>query len=318
MKEVETTNAAPKAPTTFRVLKGNDIKAVAEYMKSKDCLNIIVMLGAGVNASVGIPVYRCPETESSLMQGYSSSDTLKKIIQTVYTLAQAIYPGKYRPTFTHSFIRLIASRRLLHKCFTRNIDTHEWRTGVPNYKEHIRNKEVARCELCGGLVKPGIVLSSRQPTDEFMRAIPSIGMADLLIIVPLKAFFSIILSIPIAASSRNIFVPDRLNSDAVIQCTPVGSGHAIRTPRRGIVYPSSPVNPESAKSRSQCDMSSLVSALVCKKTDTVGSLEPSIMSTPGTSAYSIATCDSDEGDERGRSTDQAESTLDLRCTATVI
>ncbi len=68
------------------------------------------------------------------MQGYSSSDTLKKIIQTVYTLAQAIYPGKYRPTFTHSFIRLLASRRLLHKCFTQNIDTHERRTGVPNYK----------------------------------------------------------------------------------------------------------------------------------------------------------------------------------------
>ncbi len=46
MKEVETRNAAPKAPTTFRVLKGNDIKAVVEYMKSKDCQNIIVMVSA--------------------------------------------------------------------------------------------------------------------------------------------------------------------------------------------------------------------------------------------------------------------------------
>ncbi len=34
-------------------------------------------------------------------------------------------------------------------------------------KEHIRNKEVARCEICGGLVKPGIVLSVR-PVINFM------------------------------------------------------------------------------------------------------------------------------------------------------
>ncbi len=44
MKEVETINAVPKAPATFRVLKGNGIKAVAEYMKSKDCRNVIVMV----------------------------------------------------------------------------------------------------------------------------------------------------------------------------------------------------------------------------------------------------------------------------------
>ncbi|KAK0441666.1 DHS-like NAD/FAD-binding domain-containing protein [Armillaria borealis] len=122
---------------------------------------------------------------------------------------QAIYPGKYRPTLTHSFIRLLASRRLLHKCFTQNIDTLERRAGVPNFKvvevrgsftsqkcidchepyddaqmkEHIRNKEVAHCEKCGGLVKPGIAFSDESPPDEFMRAIPSVGMADLLIIV---------------------------------------------------------------------------------------------------------------------------------------
>ncbi|PBK97335.1 DHS-like NAD/FAD-binding domain-containing protein [Armillaria gallica] len=126
-----------------------------------------------------------------------------------YTLAQAIYPGKYRPTLTHSFIRLLASRRLLHKCFTQNIDMLERRAGVPNYKvveargsfasqkcidchepyddarmkECIRKKVVAHCEKCGGLVKPGIAFSDESPPDEFTRAIPSVGMADLLIIV---------------------------------------------------------------------------------------------------------------------------------------
>ncbi len=96
-----------------------------------------------------------------------------------------MYPGKYRPTLTHSFIRLLASRRLLHKCFTQNIDMLERRAGVPNYKvveargsfasqkcidchepyddarmkECIRKKVVAHCEKCGGLVKPGIAFS---------------------------------------------------------------------------------------------------------------------------------------------------------------
>lgn len=101
----------------------------------------------------------------------------------VYTLAHELYPGKFRPTIAHSFIRLLAEKSLLHMCFTQNIDTLERRAGVPDHKiieahgsfatqkcinckqpydgdkmkEHILQKKIARCESCGGYVKPDIV-----------------------------------------------------------------------------------------------------------------------------------------------------------------
>lgn len=108
-------------------------------------------------------------------------------LSTVYTLAKELYPGRFRPTPTHSFIKLLHSHSLLHTCFTQNIDTLERRAGVPANKiieahgsfatqrciechtpfdaEKIKKAvlseglEIPRCERkrCGGLVKPDIV-----------------------------------------------------------------------------------------------------------------------------------------------------------------
>lgn len=101
----------------------------------------------------------------------------------VYTLAYELYPGKFRPTLTHSFIRLLSQKNLLDTCFTQNIDTLERRAGVPEGKiieahgsfasqrcvncsgafdgkkmrEYIKKKEVPKCENCKGFVKPDIV-----------------------------------------------------------------------------------------------------------------------------------------------------------------
>lgn len=102
---------------------------------------------------------------------------------TVYALAKELYPGKFRPTLTHSFIRLLASHSLLHTCFTQNIDTLERRAGVPaekiieahgsfatqrcinckvpyddeRMKEDVMAGSIPRCDKCRGLVKPDIV-----------------------------------------------------------------------------------------------------------------------------------------------------------------
>lgn len=101
----------------------------------------------------------------------------------VYTLAHELYPGRFRPTLTHSFIRLLAEKKLLQTCFTQNIDTLERRSGVPDeliieahgsfanqrcidcklefdgeeMKRHVLEKKIAKCTACGGIVKPDIV-----------------------------------------------------------------------------------------------------------------------------------------------------------------
>jgi NAD-dependent histone deacetylase SIR2 len=201
-----------------KVLKGKDIPALAEYIKSKECKNVILMLGAGVSTSAGIPDFRSPETglysnlarlnlphpEAVFEIGFFRRNPVP-----FYTLAHELYPGKFRPTITHSFVRLLAEQSILHTCFTQNIDTLERRAGVPDnkvieahgsfatqrcidckrpfddekMKEHIEAKKIAKCEVCGGYVKPDIVFFGEGLPPEFINAVPSMQTADLLIVM---------------------------------------------------------------------------------------------------------------------------------------
>lgn len=128
-----------------------------------------------------------------------------------YTLAHELYPGKYRPTISHLFLRLLSDKGLLLKLFTQNIDCLEREAGVPEnkiveahgsfahqrciecktaypenmMKEAIHNRKVPHCliPLCGGVVKPDIVFFGEQLPMEFHlnRTLPS--TADLCIII---------------------------------------------------------------------------------------------------------------------------------------
>ena len=51
-----------------------------------------------------------------------------------YHLAHELYPGKYRPTVAHCFVRLLSDKGLLLKLFTQNIDCLERKAGVPDDK----------------------------------------------------------------------------------------------------------------------------------------------------------------------------------------
>ena len=96
--------------------------------------------GAGISTSAGIPDFRSPETglyanlerlnlphpEAVFELSFFRENPLP-----FYTLAQELYPGKYRPTITHSFINLLHEKGLLLKLFTQNIDCLEREAGVP-------------------------------------------------------------------------------------------------------------------------------------------------------------------------------------------
>ena len=47
-----------------------------------------------------------------------------------HPLAQELFPGAYKPTPTHSFMRLLARKGLLLRCFTQNIDSLERQAGT--------------------------------------------------------------------------------------------------------------------------------------------------------------------------------------------
>lgn len=128
-----------------------------------------------------------------------------------YTLAHELYPGQYRPTITHSFIKLLFDKGLLLKLFTQNIDCLEREAGVPGeiiveahgsfasqgciecktkfpgamMKKAVQEKEVPRClrEACNGLVKPDIVFFGEALPESFHRNRTLPASADLAIVM---------------------------------------------------------------------------------------------------------------------------------------
>ncbi|KAG9009524.1 Sir2 histone deacetylase Hst2 [Tulasnella sp. JGI-2019a] len=201
-----------------KVLERLDIPSIAKYIKSDKCKNIFLMTGAGISTSAGIPDFRSPDTGlyanlARLRLPYPEAvfdiDYFRGNPQPFYTLASELYPGYYRPTVTHSFIRLLAEKKLLHTCFTQNIDTLERVAGVPKnhiieahgsfatqrcikckrefpddeMKELVMKAQVPRCHTCKGLVKPDIVFFGEDLPKDFTKAVNYLNDADLLIIM---------------------------------------------------------------------------------------------------------------------------------------
>jgi len=124
-------------------LSARSTDALAQYIKDGKAKKIVVLTGAGISTSAGIPDFRSPETglyanlerlnlphpEAVFELSFFRENPLP-----FYTLAQELYPGKYRPTITHSFINLLHQKGLLLKLFTQNIDCLEREAGVPGDK----------------------------------------------------------------------------------------------------------------------------------------------------------------------------------------
>lgn len=179
-----------------------------------------VQAGAGISTSAGIPDFRSPKTgiyanlarlnlpypEAVFDISYFRSNPLP-----FYALAHELYPGKYKPTISHLFIRLLSDKGLLLKLFTQNIDCLEREAGIPESKiveahgsfarqrciecktlypeasmrEAIHNREVPYCPIpqCNGLVKPDIVFFGEQLPEEFHSNKNLPCTADLCIII---------------------------------------------------------------------------------------------------------------------------------------
>ena len=172
-------------------LKTRDLEGVAEYMRSDACKNIVVMCGAGVSVSAGIPDFRTPGTglydnlaayDLPYPQAVFEIGFFKSNPEPFYLLASHLQPGKFEPTKTHKFIKLLETKKKLRRCFTQNIDSLETKAGVSEelvvaahgnfdtarclrghsqniekVMEHVAKGEPMRCEQCEEYVKPDIV-----------------------------------------------------------------------------------------------------------------------------------------------------------------
>ncbi|KAF7853883.1 hypothetical protein EAF04_010550 [Stromatinia cepivora] len=217
-QEVSHTQINPNDPP--HTLPARSIEGIAGFIKNGQAKNIVVLTGAGISTSAGIPDFRSPETGiyanlAELNLPYAEAvfdiDFFRENPAPFYVLAKELYPGQFYPTISHAFVALIEKKGLLRMLFTQNIDCLERRAGVSSekvieahgsfatqrcidckteypddmMKKAIEDGDPATCLVpqCGGLVKPDIVFFGEQLPEAFHshKMIPA--TADLIIVM---------------------------------------------------------------------------------------------------------------------------------------
>ncbi|KAJ7990184.1 hypothetical protein DPEC_G00297680 [Dallia pectoralis] len=204
-----------------KVLDELTLEGVASYMRSGACKHIICMVGAGISTSAGIPDFRSPETGLyANLQKYNlpypeaifQIDYFKKHPEPFFALARELYPGQFKPTVCHYFIKLLKDKGFLKRCYTQNIDTLERVAGLESedlieahgtfhtshcvsfmcrkeysmdwMKVKIQSDDIPKCEKCNSLVKPDIVFFGENlPKRFFTSTATDFPSCDLLIIM---------------------------------------------------------------------------------------------------------------------------------------
>ncbi|KAI8613561.1 DHS-like NAD/FAD-binding domain-containing protein [Chytriomyces sp. MP71] len=123
----------------LNVIADNSIEAFVAHLREQNLKRIIVMTGAGISTSAGIPDFRSPSTglyanlakyNLPYPEAVFSINYFRKSPKPFFTLAKELYPGCFRPTVCHYFIRLLAEEGMLLRCYTQNIDTLERVAGI--------------------------------------------------------------------------------------------------------------------------------------------------------------------------------------------
>ncbi|XP_035580794.1 NAD-dependent protein deacetylase sirtuin-2 [Zalophus californianus] len=169
--------------------------------------------------------YHLPYPEAIFEIGY-----FKKHPEPFFALAKELYPGQFKPTICHYFIRLLKEKELLLRCYTQNIDTLERVAGLESedlveahgtfYTSHcispLCRREYSlswmkedllevtpKCEKCHSVVKPDIVFFGENLPARFFSCMQSDFLkVDLLIIMgtslQVQPFASLISKAPLS------------------------------------------------------------------------------------------------------------------------
>ena len=135
---------------------------------------VVVMTGAGVSVSAGIPDFRTPgsglydnlqEYNLPYAEAIFDLDFFQNTPQPFYRLCKELWPGNYSATPTHRFIKLLHDKGQLVRCFTQNIDSLETAAGLP--KEAV---VAAHGNFDGAHVAFGKGAGTEVPVDELKEA----------------------------------------------------------------------------------------------------------------------------------------------------
>lgn len=123
-----------------RMLDSFDVSGIASYIAEHSCRKIVVMCGAGISTSAGIPDFRTPGTglydnlqrfDLPRAESIFELNHFREHPAAFYELCKEMWPGNFRPTPAHYFVRLLHDKGILLRCYSQNIDSLENEAGLP-------------------------------------------------------------------------------------------------------------------------------------------------------------------------------------------
>ncbi|RZF47384.1 hypothetical protein LSTR_LSTR009123 [Laodelphax striatellus] len=189
-------------PPQPKILDELSVDGIVNYIKDGKAKNIITLTGAGISTSAGIPDFRSPSTglyanlqkyDLPYPQAIFELEFFKRNPEPFYTLARSLFPGAFKPTYSHYFIRMLQKKNLLMRHYTQNIDTLERVAGMEDdiiveahgtfhtahclschkeytlewLEEKLKLDDVPSCNECIGIVKPDIVFFGESLPEKF-------------------------------------------------------------------------------------------------------------------------------------------------------
>ncbi|CAI2351075.1 unnamed protein product [Caenorhabditis sp. 36 PRJEB53466] len=188
-----------RPPKRDKLPSYNTLGDAVELFRTKK--NILVLTGAGVSVSCGIPDFRSkdgiyarlrsefpdlPDPTAMFDIRYFRSNPAP-----FYNFAREIFPGQFVPSVSHRFIKELESAGRLLRNYTQNIDTLEHQTGIKRVvechgsfskctctqcghkydgneiREEVLEQRVAHCKHCRGVIKPNIVFFGEDLGQDF-------------------------------------------------------------------------------------------------------------------------------------------------------
>jgi len=200
---------------------GVNLRAIAERIKNGGSKRIVVLTGAGISVNAGIPDFRSPETgiysQKRTQEFNASSFDLSSLVENpsgFYRFCKEIFlpsaVGRVKPTITHRFLGILASKGLLQRIYTQNVDTLERKAGIDadllveshgtfatghcikcrtdadmdKFWKSVDEDNLPLCQRCGSIQRPDVVFFGEAlPPKFFDLRTKDMKNADLLIVI---------------------------------------------------------------------------------------------------------------------------------------
>merc|ERR1712223_530114 len=149
-------NMVSEPPRRKKLTNVNTLQDVVELIRNSK--KIIILTGAGVSVSCGIPDFRSRDGVYARLavdfpdlpdpQAMFDIHYFRRDPRPFFKFAREIYPGQFNPSPCHRFIRSVEKHGKLLRNYTQNIDTLEQVVGIENVVQCHGSFATATCMKC--------------------------------------------------------------------------------------------------------------------------------------------------------------------------